>query len=131
MAYLETIKDEVKYVQVDGRLYGVKYQECCGKNNKPFVKFSVAFDYFYDEFGVIKNKYIPCIAWGDIAEIIDYLSQQQKIRIKVCGKIRENEYNGDKYETLECAWVDPLFEIPAQTQRVKRDHRDEFDEFDI
>ncbi len=126
MPYLETTKDGVRYASVDGKIYGVKYRDCCGKNQKPFVRFSVAYDYEIDNFGSTKNKYIFCTAWGNIAEIVNYLSEQNRLQVKVSGKIEENEWQGEKRENLVCTWVEPLFEIPTGGKAKKKDEDTEW-----
>lgn len=49
MPYLETEKDGVRYASLDGKIYGLKFYECFGKNEKPFATFNVAYDYAKDE----------------------------------------------------------------------------------
>lgn len=112
MAYFETEKDGIKYVAVDGKMCNLKYRASVGKHGKPFATFSVAYDYEYDEFGQVKNKYINCCAWADIAEIAYCLSEQGKLRISAKGRLRISEYNGEQKEQLECTWIETLFEIP-------------------
>ena len=131
MALLKYTENEITYAQADGKLYGVKYNECYGKNGKPFARFSIAYDYEKDEFGDAKNKYLYCATWGELAELINYFSEQNKLRVKVSGKLKTFECNGEQREQLECTWVEPLYEIPAQTKQVKKKPKDEFDEFDI
>ena len=121
MALLKYTQDETTYAQADGKLYGVKYRDCCGKNQKPFVRFSVAYDYEIDNFDSTKNKYIFCTAWGNIAEIINYLSEQNRLQVKVSGKIEESEWQGEKRENFVCTWIEPLFEIPTVGKAKKKD----------
>lgn len=133
MPYIEHEKDGVRYLSLDGKIYGVKYNECFGKHGKPFCAFSVAYDYERDEFGDCKNKYFPCSCWGDWAELVNYLYQEQKLQIYVRGRIRINEYtnsNGElvQQEQLDVTWVQPRYEIP--TAKPKKP-KDEFSEFDI
>lgn len=120
-----------KYAQADGKMYGVRYKEFCGRNSKPFVQFRIAFDYTKTDFDITKNEYIYCTAWGNIAEIVNYLSEQNRLQVKVSGKIEESEWQGEKRENLLCTWVEPLFEIPAQPKQSKKKQKDEFDDFDI
>ena len=128
MALLKYTQDETSYVEVDGKLYCVKYRECYGKNQKPFVRFSVAYDYEVDDFGSKKNKYISCTAWGNIAEIVNYLSEQNRLQVKVSGKIEESEWQGEKRENLTVTFIEPLFEIPIGGKAKKKDEETAWDE---
>lgn len=119
MAIIKYIEDEATYSIVDGKLFNVKYQDSYGKNCKPFAKYGINFDYAYNSSGEIENKTIWCSAWGRIAEIVDSLVNQNKFQVLVMGKIRENEWNGERREILECTWVQPLYEIPKE--RIKKE----------
>ena len=125
MALLKYTQDEVTYAQCDGKLYGVKYRDCCGKNQKPFVRFSVAYGSKIDEFDNRTNLYMNCIAWGRWAELVNALSEQNKLTVLVCGEISVNEYNGEQREQLVCSWVQSAQEIETpKGKTTKADDKD-------
>lgn len=119
MAILKYTENEATYASADGRLYGVRYKESYGRNNKPYIKFRIAFDYERTDFDTVENKYLSCCGWNDIAERIAYLSDNNRLRVKVSGKLKQFEYDGEQREQLEVTFVEPLFEIPTGKSKKK------------
>ena len=123
MAYFETIKDGVKYVEVDGILRGVFYEESKGVSGAHFCKFSVGYDTEQDDFGNYKTKYLSdIVAWGDWAELVNYLSEEGELFVNV--KCKVTEYKGK--EQYRCTWVQS-----AQKPKARKRGENDFPDIDI
>lgn len=106
MAIIKYIEDEATYATVTGRLCNIKFRESVGKNAKPMATFSAAYDYERDEFDKPTNLYMNCIAWGDLAEYIGELQDnQEKPRVLVCGRLKTSEWKGESREQLEADFI--------------------------
>lgn len=118
MPYIEYEKDGVRYASVDGRMYDLKFYEKYGKHEQPFATFFVLYDSETDNFWERrKYKRTFVTAWNRCAEIAEYLFNRNKQIVLVRGKIAESEYNGRNYDTLECTWIEPLYELPTKNKR--------------
>lgn len=122
MAYIETTKDGIKYVEVDGRMSRVRYRESCGEKGKPFVSFSVCYHFGKNEFDENVSFYLNCVAFGKRAELVNWLNEQNKLSVLVRGELTESEYNGETQEQLICSWVqsEQEIEIPKEKQTTKK-----------
>lgn len=75
-------------------------------SKKSVVRFTLACDGFKDKDGNKKSDFIPCVAWGQVAETISrYVSKGQEILVE--GTMRSGKYKDKNnpeitHFTLEC-----------------------------
>lgn len=107
-----------------GQLCGVKSKQT--QSGKPLTIFSVIVGTHLDEFDNRVNDYQSCIAFANVAEYVDAVTQEQnRTKYIVAGTLRDNEYNGKTEKQIVAEIVIPQPPTEVTLQRKKRDDYDD------
>lgn len=107
-----------------GMLCGVKSRQT--QSGKPLTIFSVIVGTHLDEFDNRVNDYQSCIAFSNVAEYVDAVTQEQnRTKYLVAGVLRDNEYNGKTEQQIVAEIVIPQPQAEVTLQRKKRDDYDD------
>ncbi len=113
---------------VVGMLCNVKQRQT--QSGKSFTTFSVIVGTYQDEFDNWVNDFQPCVAYANLAEYINELSQDKsRKKYLVAGTLRENTYQGKTELQIVAEIVIPQPQIETNTKQSKQ--KDPFDDCDI
>lgn len=111
-----------------GMLYNIKQRQT--QSGKLFTTFSVIVATHQDEFDNWVNDFQPCVAYANLAEYINELSQDKSRRkYLVAGTLRENAYQGKTELQIVAEYIAPQPQIETNTKQSKP--KDPFDDCDI
>lgn len=111
-----------------GMLCNIKQRQT--QSGKSFTTFSVIVGTRQDEFDNWVNDFQPCVAYANLAEYINELSQDKSRRkYLVAGTLRENTYQGKTELQIVAEIVIPKPQIETNTKQTKP--KDPFDDCDI
>lgn len=111
-----------------GMLCNIKQRQT--QTGKPFTTFSVIVATRQDEFDNWVNDFQPCVAYANLADYINELSQDNSRRkYLVAGTLRENTYQGNTEQQIVAEMVIPQPQIETNTKQSKP--KDPFDDCDI
>lgn len=111
-----------------GMLCNIKQRQT--QSGKPFTTFSVIVGTHQDEFDNWVNDFQPCVAYTNLADYINELSQDQsRKKYLVAGTLRENTYQGKTELQIVAEIVIPQPQIETNTKQGKQ--KDPFDDCDI
>lgn len=120
-------KDNNSAVAV-GMLCNVRQRQT--QSGKSLTTFSVIVATRQDEFDNWVNDFQPCVAYANLADYINELSQDKSRRkYLVAGTLRENTYQGKTEQQIVAEMVIPQPQIETNTKQSKP--KDEFDDCDI
>ncbi len=113
---------------VVGMLCNVKQRQT--QSGKSFTTFSVIVGTHQDEFDNWVNDFQSAIAYSNLADYINELSQDNSRRkYLVAGTLRENTYKGNTEQQIVAEIVIPQPQIETNTKQSKQ--KDPFDDCDI
>lgn len=111
-----------------GMLCNVKQRQT--RSGKSFTTFSVIVGTHQDEFDNWVNDFQPCVAYANLSEYINELSQDKSRRkYLVAGTLRENTYQGKTELQIVAEMVIPQPQIETNTKQSKQ--KDPFEDCDI
>lgn len=111
-----------------GMLCNIKQRQT--QSGKSFTTFSVIVGTYQDEFDNWVNDFQPCVAYANLAEYINELSQDKSRRkYLVAGTLRENIYQGKTELQIVAEHIAPQPQIETNTKQTKQ--KDPFDDCDI
>lgn len=111
-----------------GMLCNVKQRQT--QSGKSFTTFSLIVSTHQDEFDNWVNDFQPCVAYANLADYINDLSQDKSRRkYLVAGTLRENTYNGNTEQQIVVEYIAPQPQIEIITKQSKP--KDEFADCDI
>ncbi len=111
-----------------GMLCNVKQRET--QSGKSFTTFSVIVGTHQDEFDNWVNDFQPCVAYANLADYINELSQDKsRKKYLVAGTLRENAYQGKTELQIIAESKVPQPQIETNTKQSKP--KDPFDDCDI
>lgn len=111
-----------------GMLCNVKQRQT--HSSKSFTTFSVIVGTHQDEFDNWLNNFQPCVAYANLAEYINELSQDKsRKKYLVAGTLRENVYQGKTELQIVTEYIAPQPQIETNTKQSKQ--KDPFDDCDI
>jgi hypothetical protein len=111
-----------------GMLCNIKQRQT--QSGKSFTTFSVITGTYQDEFDNWLNNFQPCVAYANLVEYINELSQDKSRRkYLVAGILRENTYQGKTELQIVAEIVIPQPQIETNTKQSKQ--KDPFDDCDI
>jgi len=120
-------KDNNSAVAV-GMLCNIKQRQT--QSGKSFTTFSVIVGTHQDEFDNWVNDFQPCVAYTNLADYINELSQDKSRRkYLVAGTLRENTYQGKTKLQIIAEHIAPQPKIETNTKQGKQ--KDPFDDCDI
>ena len=100
------------------------------QSGKSFTTFSVIVATHQDEFDNWVNDFQPCVAYANLADYINELSQDNSRRkYLVAGTLRENTYQGNTERQIVVEYIAPQPQIETNTKQSKP--KDPFDDCDI
>lgn len=106
-----------------GMLCGVKSRQT--QSGKPLTIFFVIVGTHLDEFDNRVNDFQSCIAFANIAEYVDAVTQEQNhTKYIVAGILRDNEYQGKTEKQIVVEFIAPQPQAEVTLQRKKRDDYD-------
>lgn len=120
--------NEPKYAQVDGVIRNIKFYESVGDKGKSMALFSVAFDYSRDEFGNAQNEYKNCVVWSRLAEFVSTLQTDERITVKVTGKVKYNDYKGERREQIEATFIEVQKYALTEESKPKQKKKDDWED---
>lgn len=85
----ETDHEHINFLELDGRICKIDKLRVT-KTKKKNIHFILANNLIVSDGAKKLNSYLPCIAWGDLAEELSKLSVNSKIMLK--GKLHSREY---------------------------------------
>lgn len=85
----ENDQEYVNFLELDGRICKIDNLRVT-KNKKKNIHFIIANNLIVSDGSKKLNSYIPCIAWGDLADKISTLDVNSQISLK--GKLHSREY---------------------------------------
>ena len=113
---------------VVGMLCNIKQRQT--QSGKSFTTFSVIVGTHQDEFDNWVNDFQSCVAYTNLADYINELSQDKSRRkYLVAGTLRENTYQGKTEQQIVAEMVIPQPQIETNTKQSKP--KDPFDDCDI
>lgn len=111
-----------------GMLCNIKQRQT--QSGKSFTTFSVIVATHQDEFDNWVNDFQPCVAYANLSEYINELSQDKSRRkYLVAGTLRENTYQGKTELQIVAEMVIPQPQIETNTKQSKQ--KDPFEDCDI
>ncbi len=109
-----------------GMLCNIKQRQT--QSGKSFTTFSVITGTRQDEFDNWVNDFQPCVAYTNLADYINELSQDQsRKKYLVAGTLRENTYQGKTEQQIVAEIVIPQPQIETNTKQSKP--KDPFDDW--
>lgn len=111
-----------------GMLCNIKQRQT--QSGKSLTTFSVIVATHQDEFDNWVNDFQPCVAYANLADCINELSQDNSRRkYIVAGTLRKNTYQGKTEQQIVAEMVIPQPQIETNTKQSKP--KDPFDDCDI
>lgn len=111
-----------------GMLCNIKQKQT--QSGKSFTTFSVIVGTHQDEFDNWVNDFQSAIAYANLAEYINELSQDKsRKKYLVAGTLRENTYQGKTELQIVAEYIAPQPQIETNTKQSKQ--KDPFDDCDI
>lgn len=111
-----------------GMLCNIKQKQT--QSGKSFTTFSVIVGTHQDEFDNWVNDFQPCVAYANLADHINELSQDKSRRkYLVAGTLRENTYQSKTELQIVAEYIASQPQIETNTRQTKQ--KDEFDDCDI
>lgn len=111
-----------------GMLCNIKQRQT--QSGKSFTTFSVIFGTHQDEFNNWVNDFQPCVAYSNLADFVNELSQDKsRKKYLVAGTLQENTYQGKTELQIVAEYIAPQPQIETNTKHVKQ--KDPFDDCDI
>ena len=111
-----------------GMLCNIKQKQT--QSGKSFTTFSVIVGTHQDEFDNWVNDFQSAIAYANLGEYINELSQDKsRKKYLVAGTLRENTYQGKTELQIVAEYIAPQPQIETNTKQSKQ--KDPFDDCDI
>ncbi len=133
MALIRYKQDDSEYAIVTGRMHNIKFRESVGDKGKPLATFSIAYDWTKDEFDKPCNLYMNCVAWSNLAEFVgELIERKDRTSVLVAGKVKVNEWNGERREQIECDFIQlqQTTTFTVQEEPKPKRKKEEVDDFD-
>ena len=83
------------------------------RNQRPLTKFGVNISDFGED-----AVWVNVVAWGNMALVASQIRKGENVG--VMGKIKEREYNGQKYYDLKADWIGMPYPIPDMPEQKEK-----------
>ena len=102
------------------------------RSGKPFTTFSIIVGTHKDEFDNWVNDFQPCVAYANLAEYINELSQEQnRTKYLVGGTLRENEFNGNLVRQILVEYISPQPTVKETGKKQPKSSDEDFGDGEI
>ena len=110
-----------------GTAYGIRYYGVDEGRETSFCRLRLNYGYEIDEFDKQHQLYFSCIAFGEKADYIQAVTDDNKPTLLICGKVTTKEYKGKQSEQVVVEYVSVQPTLPA----AKKKREEDFSDIDI
>lgn len=106
-----------------GTAYSVRYYSTDDGRQTSFCRLRLNYGYELDEFNNKQQLYISCTAFGEKADYIQVVTDDAKPTLLVCGRVEEQEYNGQQIEQIVIEYVSAQPMTPTAIKKKREEER--------